>query len=611
MTFLEAAFEVLRREGRPLHFKDLTRLALKYDLLSVVGRDPEEMMQSRLQAEARRPSTDLVRVSPGVFGLRNMPTRTGKGRANTETAATEGSVDESTAAKATESKSPATATTESAPAPGRRRRGGAGKAAGGASAAPAAAPSETAPGEAAVVKETPAATAAAAAPAAPRDSRRGNRRGRDEHGAAHPGRGSAAARGGASAPKSEPATETPAPVAAASPVAAESAVSLPSGESAPAARLEPTPVVEVVAAPPVPVAPVSAGPVAAVSEVRSPPPAASQTPPAPAAPVAPSATESPVAVAVPPPAPPASPSAAAPAAPSAQSPKPAASSNTPPPAPESKPAPSAPQGQPAQRGDGGGPRLMSLADAAYDVLRGSSDTRPLSSRQIAEIALKRRLVRGELADISRALRGALVREQRQRDSEGLRPRMRSLGGGQYALGERKLEPELYTAERDLIDRLSRTREATRVALRRRLRGMPAGPFELLMRLLLERMGIVSAELIKRGEGVAYFGGSISRGSRQLRLLCAIRPGEAEIPREAIGELRAGVRMRGFDEGLLLASARLSSAALSEVNAMPGIDVYDHDALTELLIRNQIGVRRMLLPIEYLDTELFNELTEAN
>lgn len=254
---------------------------------------------------------------------------------------------------------------------------------------------------------------------------------------------------------------------------------------------------------------------------------------------------------------------------------------------------------------------MTLADAAYDVLRGSSDGRPLAHRQIAEIALKRRLVRGELNDIARALRGALVREQRQRESDGLRPRMRSVAPGQYALGERKLEPELYTAERDLMDRLSRTREATRVALRRRLRSMAAGPFELLMRLVLERMGVVSPELIKRGEGVAYFGGTQIRGSRQIRLLIAVRPGENEIPREAIGELRAGIRMRGFDEGLLLASARLSAAAMTEASAMPGIDVYDHDALTELLIRHQVGVRRMLLPIEYLDSELFTELTETN
>ena len=61
---------------------------------------------------------------------------------------------------------------------------------------------------------------------------------------------------------------------------------------------------------------------------------------------------------------------------------------------------------------------MSMADAAYDVLRGASDGRALTNRQIAEIAVKRRLVRGELADVSRSVRVALVREQRHRDSEG-------------------------------------------------------------------------------------------------------------------------------------------------------------------------------------------------
>jgi hypothetical protein len=255
------------------------------------------------------------------------------------------------------------------------------------------------------------------------------------------------------------------------------------------------------------------------------------------------------------------------------------------------------------------PRLMGLADAAYDVLRGSSDGRPIHFRQIAEIALKRRLLRGELVDVARAMRGALVREQRQRDSDGLRPRIRNLGQGQFALGERKLEPDLYGAERDLLDRLNRTREATRVALRRRLRTMPPGPFELFMRLLLERIGMVGAELVKRGEGVAYYGGLCSRGSRSPKVLCAIRPGEAEVSREAVGELRAGMRLRGYDEGLMLCSARLSSAALAEAGAAPGIDVYDQDALTDLLVRHQLGVRRMQLPIDYVDTELFNELLD--
>ncbi|HNN94071.1 MAG TPA: HTH domain-containing protein [Pseudomonadota bacterium] len=604
MTFLEAAFEVLRREGRPLHFKDLTRLALKYDLLSVVGRDPEEMMQSRLQAEARRPSTDLVRISPGVFGLRNMAPRSGKGRAGTEAAVTEAPVDESTAAKASESKSPAPATAESASSQGRRRRGGASKA--GNPASPPASEESTAAAAASGAAPPKDPVKEPAAPAA-RDSRRGSRRGREERGAASAPQAATASASPAKtdAPASpEPAAAGPSvsqTIASAPPETRPTAAAEQMAEPAPARESQPS-----APLPPAPPAAVETQAKAADSESRLSPPTDTPAPVAVVVPAVPAPVESPATPAAPVAAP-----APVVAAPSTQSPKPAPSSSTPAPAAEAKPAPAGGPGQPAPRSDGGGPRLMALADAAYDVLRGSSDTRPLSNRQIAEIALKRRLVRGELADISRALRGALVREQRQRDSEGLRPRLRNLGQGQYALGERKLEPELYTAERDLLDRLSRTREATRVALRRRLRSMPAGPFELLMRLLLERLGIVSPELLKRGEGVAYFGGSISRGSRQLRLLCAIRPGEAEIPREAIGELRAGVRMRGFDEGLLLASARLSSAALAEVNALPGIDVYDHDALTELLVKNQIGVRRMLLPIEYLDTELFTELTEAN
>jgi len=252
---------------------------------------------------------------------------------------------------------------------------------------------------------------------------------------------------------------------------------------------------------------------------------------------------------------------------------------------------------------------MSLADAAYDVMRGASDGRALTHRQIAEIAVKRRLVRGELVDVSRAIRVALVREQRHRDSEGLRPRIRTLGPGQYALGERKLEPELYNAERELLDRASRTREATRVALRRRVRQLPPGAFELMMRLLLERMGMVGAEIVKRGEGVAYYGGNISRGGRSLKVLVAIRPGEGELSREAVAELRAGVRLRSFDEGLVLCAARAGGAALTELAAAPGIELYDQDALTELLIRQHLGVRRMHLPVDYLDTELFNELLD--
>lgn len=70
MTFYEAALQILQREGKPLHARDITELAIKENLLSHVGKQPEITMASRLAAMARR-SQDrrLVAVEPDIFGL--------------------------------------------------------------------------------------------------------------------------------------------------------------------------------------------------------------------------------------------------------------------------------------------------------------------------------------------------------------------------------------------------------------------------------------------------------------------------------------------------------------------------------------------------------------
>ncbi len=74
MTFLEAAFEVLRWEGRPLHYKELTERALGKKLLTFVGRTPEVTMQTQLTGAVKKaPGNPFVRVKPGVFGLLRYP----------------------------------------------------------------------------------------------------------------------------------------------------------------------------------------------------------------------------------------------------------------------------------------------------------------------------------------------------------------------------------------------------------------------------------------------------------------------------------------------------------------------------------------------------------
>jgi hypothetical protein len=71
MTFTEAAIEVLRREGKPLHFKKIAEIAVRESLLDHVGKIPEETMADQLAAHCRLPRAErrVAPVQPGTFAL--------------------------------------------------------------------------------------------------------------------------------------------------------------------------------------------------------------------------------------------------------------------------------------------------------------------------------------------------------------------------------------------------------------------------------------------------------------------------------------------------------------------------------------------------------------
>ena len=75
MTFTEAAVEVLRLMGKPLHYKKITEIAIEKNLLSHVGKTPETTMSSRLATMVKKDRGDapIVKVKPGVFALREFP----------------------------------------------------------------------------------------------------------------------------------------------------------------------------------------------------------------------------------------------------------------------------------------------------------------------------------------------------------------------------------------------------------------------------------------------------------------------------------------------------------------------------------------------------------
>jgi len=71
VDFKAAAREVLREVGHPLHYSDITEIALQSGYLQSAGRTPQNTMMARLSMDVRdNPETLFVQVVPGVYGLK-------------------------------------------------------------------------------------------------------------------------------------------------------------------------------------------------------------------------------------------------------------------------------------------------------------------------------------------------------------------------------------------------------------------------------------------------------------------------------------------------------------------------------------------------------------
>lgn len=77
MDFKAAAREVLREVGHPLHYEDITEIALHSGYLQTSGRTPQNTMRARLSVDVRdNPASDFVQTAPGVYNLKQTPERT-------------------------------------------------------------------------------------------------------------------------------------------------------------------------------------------------------------------------------------------------------------------------------------------------------------------------------------------------------------------------------------------------------------------------------------------------------------------------------------------------------------------------------------------------------
>jgi HB1, ASXL, restriction endonuclease HTH domain/Restriction endonuclease len=642
MTFIEAAIEILRQVGRPLPVRELTERSIKQNLLSHLGRTPDATMQTRLTAEAKKGDrTPLVQKSPGVFGLRHYDRPAAKVAPGARSVSTKPVA----ARAATPKPAAAKAKVEEEEGEGgkrrRRRRGGKGKAD-----APetvedgtpeeailAERLSEGASTDAATATDTVSDTASDTASATDTDT--------------------ATDSASASASASDPAASTEAAGRPAHAIPSHSAPSIDLDALRPSEprrypRIVELPTDETLAAEYADE--IASGSVAppAASEVidsqsadedrpllaeikddrdrrgrrrgrdrdrkkdekkgagrpeqsghRAHKEAPSAQPPHQAATKHPHgqprhAQAAPQASSQKPQTHPPRP----PSLPQLQQPTPPPAT---PPAIAAIPAAVATDLRPVAVSSGG-----SVADIAYHLLRALNDPRPVHARQLAAMAVKRKLLAGDPEELWRIIRVALAADARDRQSAGLRPRTRALSGGLFALATARLDDAVRAAEDALGASVSELARVTREGLRAAVARLPLGAAEHIARLHLERAGFRDIERVKRTGDTSYLIATHARGKH----LVGARTGGADVGRYSVGELRAGVEAKGVAFGLLLAAGPLGSDGARELVAPgPTVHALVGDDFAEALVRAGIGVVRAAVSVAYLDLDLLGELGE--
>lgn len=70
-TFKQAAIEVLKKAGKPLHFNDITKLALENGLLETQGASPEQTMNTQLlrDIKQKKDASNFVKVGPATYAI--------------------------------------------------------------------------------------------------------------------------------------------------------------------------------------------------------------------------------------------------------------------------------------------------------------------------------------------------------------------------------------------------------------------------------------------------------------------------------------------------------------------------------------------------------------
>lgn len=238
-----------------------------------------------------------------------------------------------------------------------------------------------------------------------------------------------------------------------------------------------------------------------------------------------------------------------------------------------------------------------LADAVESIVAGFDRNRgPVAVQTLVDAAARRGRYAGELSVGQGLMLGAARADNLRRAAEGRRPRFR-VSGNRLALTEWQMDPELLRIEREMSTLVDRYRDVSRRSLLRMLQDLPQRGLGELVVLLLEHCGFTELSSVRRqgAHGAEmHFTGKLKNVSSEVRTAIVVRRDGREVGRERVTELRGALHHYGpAHAGWIITTGQVLSGAREEANA-PGaapVAVLDGVGLAELCERFSVGVAK--------------------
>jgi hypothetical protein len=254
-----------------------------------------------------------------------------------------------------------------------------------------------------------------------------------------------------------------------------------------------------------------------------------------------------------------------------------------------------------------------LADAVESIVGGFDRNRgPVAVQTLVDAAARRGRYAGELSVGQGLMLGAARADNLRRAADGRRPRFR-ISGNRLALTEWQMDPELLRIERDVTSLVERYREVSRRSLLRMLQDLPQRGLGELVLLLLEHCGFSELSSVRRqgAHGAEmHFSGKLKSASSEVRTAIVVRRDGREVGRERVTELRGALHHYGpAHAGWIITTGQVLSGAREEANAAGAapVAVLDGMALAELCERYSVGVARYQLSLPLPDFDVLEGL----